>query len=73
MISLPCSKQSIKIRPSGKVQLPGGFPRGHSLNWPQQMCATEHDNYVFRNLKSGYTISVLQVLCLFRPEAFERV
>ena len=43
MISLPCSKQSIKIRPSGKVQLPGGFPRGHSLNWPQQMCATELD------------------------------
>ena len=63
IISLPCSKQSIKIRLAlKKFRCLGGFLGALSyLALTRLVCATEHDNQVFRNLSSGYTLSILKV------------
>ena len=44
IISLPCSKQSIKIRLAPKKFRCLGVSQGHSLIWPRQVCATEYEN-----------------------------
>ena len=64
------NQPSIKIRPVLKSSDAWEVSQGHSLIWPRQVCVTEYENSVFRNLSSQYTISVLKDLCLFRLEAF---
>ena len=58
IISLPCSKQSIKIRLALKKFIClGGFPGALSyLALTRLVCATEHDNQVFRNLSSEFRV-----------------
>ena len=64
------NQPSINIRSALKSSDAWEVSQGHSLIWPRQVCVTEYENSVFRNLSSQYTISVLKVLSLFRLEAF---